>query len=225
MESVPNDLADVVEMVSKEITDEVLLVSGRRGAVLQSALKCMNRSVFSPNKIYANPNPKSVLIQNTMQFPVCLSWWMSMRSPLVILNSSITCRVVEPNSLINYIKILRQQANIPTPLCEEDWYILPRNSIDIRRSHILDETFREMKKTWFSSNRLLKVYYELSTIAVESCVHACAQQYYVFGLDWGCLPIITACSLNIGCRLYHAHHALNISPWSKDTMIPTTEPS
>ena len=73
MESVPNDLADVVEMVSKEITDEALLVSGRRGAVLQSALKCTNRSVFSPNKIYANPNPKSVLIQNTMQFPVCLS--------------------------------------------------------------------------------------------------------------------------------------------------------
>ena len=118
-----------------------------------------------------------------------------MWSPLVILNSFITCRDVEPDSLSNCIKILRDQANIPTPQCEEDWYILPRTNIDIRRSHILDDTFREMKKARFNFNQLLKVYYELSTIAVESCVHACAQQDNVFGVDLGCVFLF----------LQHAH--------------------
>lgn len=47
----PQCLADIVEIVSRRLSDQVVLVSVRRGSVLEYAIKCAKRSVFSPTKM------------------------------------------------------------------------------------------------------------------------------------------------------------------------------
>ena len=42
-------LADVVQTVSKLIWEETLLVSVKRGLILNAAIRCAKQSVFSPN--------------------------------------------------------------------------------------------------------------------------------------------------------------------------------
>ena len=43
-------LADVVQTESKLICEETLLVSVKRGLILNAAVRCAKRIVFSPNK-------------------------------------------------------------------------------------------------------------------------------------------------------------------------------
>lgn len=47
----PQSLADIVETVSKNISEQTLLVTVKRGFVLDAAIRSAKRSVFSPTKM------------------------------------------------------------------------------------------------------------------------------------------------------------------------------
>lgn len=67
------------------------------------------------------------------------------------------CRVNQPTSLASCIVALQQKASLPAPKTEMEWLDAPRVRIDVRRSFVLADTFREMRKPRFTYNKLLEV--------------------------------------------------------------------
>ena len=69
------------------------------------------------------------------------------------------CSETDPGclNLADCIKQLQQRASLPNPRTDEEWFELARTSIDVRRTHILEDTFHAMQKPRFDYNKLLKV--------------------------------------------------------------------
>ena len=67
------------------------------------------------------------------------------------------CRVKQPTDLAECIGVLRQNAGLTIPTTDEEWIDTPRNSIDVRRKHLLTDTLREVKKRRFDDSLLLEV--------------------------------------------------------------------
>ena len=44
-------LVDVANYISGKMSDQEMLLTVRRGSVLESAIKCTKRSIFSPTKL------------------------------------------------------------------------------------------------------------------------------------------------------------------------------
>ena len=66
---------------------------------------------------------------------------------------------VQPTTLRECIISMQRKAGICIPQNAEEWlHDIPHMSIDVRRSHIVTDVFREMKKQRFDHNKLLTVY-------------------------------------------------------------------
>ena len=59
--------------------------------------------------------------------------------------------------MIECIHTLKLKANLPTPQSDCEWLCIERTSIDVRRSHIIADTLRELRKPRFDIYKMLKV--------------------------------------------------------------------
>lgn len=60
-------------------------------------------------------------------------------------------------NLASCIKQLREIANFKYPLMDDDWDEVAITSIDVRRSHLIEDVLREARKPRFNSCSVLTV--------------------------------------------------------------------
>ena len=67
-----------------------------------------------------------------------------------------TCRKVD--GLNDVVLVLRQKTNIRIPaVTSEEWEVIPRTSIDVRRDFVVQDGIREARKKRFDPSKLLRV--------------------------------------------------------------------